>query len=413
MKNIFSIIVGLVAVVSWVGCGEGMLESGATDDRADEITNGKVDTGHPSVGKLYESGQGICTATLIGAKTVLCAAHCITSSASAYSFVVGGKTYAAQSVTVHPSWNGSYNNGEGKNDLSVIILKTAPTVTPTPITTTAPFAGQVVTLVGYGVTSDNVDDYGTKRIAHNVITSLASTVIYWDPGQGTYQGQSTCYGDSGGPAFATVNGVEVQVGITSGGSEPCDTGYSWDTNVYLFASWISQVAGGDVVKPGANSCTPNCSGKVCGSDGCGGTCGACATGTTCNASGQCAASGGTTPAACSHAICSTGAKLVASCDTCAAKICAQDSYCCNNSWDATCVKEVASICSQSCSGGTTPTPPPPAGTCSHALCTKGSKLTSTCNTCVKQICAQDSYCCNTAWDATCVGEVASVCGQTC
>jgi hypothetical protein len=203
----------------------------------------------------------------------------------------------------------------------------------------------------------------------------------------------------------------VQVGITSGGASPCSSGESWDTNVYLFASWISQIAGGDIVSPGSNSCTPSCGSKVCGSDGCGGTCGTCATGTSCSTAGQCVSNG--TPATCSHAICSSGTKLVASCDPCAAKICAQDSYCCSNSWDATCVKEVASICSQSCSGGTTPPTPTPSGSCSHAICSAGSKLTSTCDACVKKICAQDSYCCKTAWDATCVGEVASVCNQSC
>ena len=45
------------------------------------------------------------------------------------------------------------------------------------------------------------------------------------------------------------------------------------------------------------SCTPNCSGKVCGSDGCSGSCGACASGQTCNASGQCVSS--CVPATCS------------------------------------------------------------------------------------------------------------------
>ena len=40
------------------------------------------------------------------------------------------------------------------------------------------------------------------------------------------------------------------------------------------------------------TCTPSCTGKVCGSDGCGGSCGTCSAGKTCNASGQCA----TTPA---------------------------------------------------------------------------------------------------------------------
>jgi len=38
------------------------------------------------------------------------------------------------------------------------------------------------------------------------------------------------------------------------------------------------------------ACTPACTGKVCGANGCGGTCGpACATGKSCNAAGQCVA----------------------------------------------------------------------------------------------------------------------------
>ncbi len=48
------------------------------------------------------------------------------------------------------------------------------------------------------------------------------------------------------------------------------------------------------------NCTPQCSGKSCGDDGCGGACGNCASGSTCNASGACISStpgsdGGTKP----------------------------------------------------------------------------------------------------------------------
>ncbi|KAI8830203.1 Fungalysin metallopeptidase-domain-containing protein [Chytriomyces cf. hyalinus JEL632] len=52
-------------------------------------------------------------------------------------------------------------------------------------------------------------------------------------------------------------------------------------------------------------------------------------------------------------------------------------------------------------------------TCAHSICTSGVKLTSTCNSCVAKICAADSYCCTNSWDSICVGEVASVCNQTC
>ncbi len=38
-------------------------------------------------------------------------------------------------------------------------------------------------------------------------------------------------------------------------------------------------------------CTPDCTGRVCGDDGCGGSCGSCGVGETCTADGQCAAEG--------------------------------------------------------------------------------------------------------------------------
>ncbi len=80
------------------------------------------------------------------------------------------------------------------------------------------------------------------------------------------------------------------------------------------------------------------------------------------------------------------------------------------------------------SGGTPPPPPPvdagspppppvDAGggtsTCSHAVCSTGTKLTKTCDSCATQICAVDAYCCRNKWDAQCVGEVNSICGETC
>ena len=54
-----------------------------------------------------------------------------------------------------------------------------------------------------------------------------------------------------------------------------------------------------------------------------------------------------------------------------------------------------------------------ATSCTHPICATGSTLTSTCDACVAKICRVDSYCCRTSWDATCVGEVASVCNQSC
>src|SRR5262249_3686505 len=51
-----------------------------------------------------------------------------------------------------------------------------------------------------------------------------------------------------------------------------------------------------------------------------------------------------------------------------------------------------------------------AGSCAHDPCATGTKLTSSCNSCVQKICSSDSFCCNNKWDQQCVNEVASICG---
>lgn len=52
--------------------------------------------------------------------------------------------------------------------------------------------------------------------------------------------------------------------------------------------------------------------------------------------------------------------------------------------------------------------------CAHPLCQQGAKLNAAvCDPCAAQICAVDSYCCTTAWDSICVGEVASICQLPC
>ena len=57
---------------------------------------------------------------------------------------------------------------------------------------------------------------------------------------------------------------------------------------------------------------------------------------------------GRAPDSCAHDLCSTGSTLAPSCDSCAASICAVDSFCCDNSWDSLCVSQVSSVCGQTC-----------------------------------------------------------------
>lgn len=114
--------------------------------------------------------------------------------------------------------------------------------------------------------------------------------------------------------------------------------------------------------------------------------------------------GGTPPPTCAHDKCATGVALSASaCGSVVAAVCAADSYCCTTGWDSTCVNEVYSFGNSAAC----------AGTCAHAPCTSGAKLTSGCHPVVATVCASDAYCCNTSWDSVCVGEVASIAGKNC
>lgn len=59
------------------------------------------------------------------------------------------------------------------------------------------------------------------------------------------------------------------------------------------------------------------------------------------------------------------------------------------------------------------------GDCSHPLCTSGAALVANCDDppvspgCVDQICAADPFCCSTDWDSICVRRVQSDCGLNC
>lgn len=83
--------------------------------------------------------------------------------------------------------------------------------------------------------------------------------------------------------------------------------------------------------PPSNMCTPSCSGKECGSDGCGGSCGTCSEG-SCNADGQC------------------DSGSVGECDPSAGAFCEGDQLVTCMAVDSTATR-VSRRCQDGCSGG--------------------------------------------------------------
>ncbi len=102
--------------------------------------------------------------------------------------------------------------------------------------------------------------------------------------------------------------------------------------------------------------------------------------------------------ACAHEPCDTGDKLDSSCSPCVSKICADDPFCCQTSWDSACVTKANDTvsypdCANACGGG-----------CSHDECSIGAKLDDMCSPCATDVCMADPYCCSTDWDSYCVDE---------
>ena len=116
------------------------------------------------------------------------------------------------------------------------------------------------------------------------------------------------------------------------------------------------------------SCVPQCSGKSCGADGCGGQCGSCPSGQSCNAAGQCGAGPCAAPAWTPNTSYAVGAEVTEKCTTevtgCVGKVGKTVAFRCKNSawghlrpgtdggwWDAwTVVADCSGACTPSCSG---------------------------------------------------------------
>jgi len=166
----------------------------------------------------------ICTGTPIASDVILTAAHCThgyatgeiaivfhTGISCGSGFKSSTHSVGVRDIIVHEGYN---KNELGSNDVSLIRIKsTIPSGYEVSELYTGDKAGDKVTLLGYGLTSDKSGDSGVLR---KVFKSKSQTFVQSHVMAITQNdNKGICQGDSGGPVFFEVDGRMQVAGVNS------------------------------------------------------------------------------------------------------------------------------------------------------------------------------------------------------
>jgi secreted trypsin-like serine protease len=208
-----------------------------------------------------------CGGTIVGARWVVTAAHCVDRGttpkqvqvlAGTDSLEKGGTRLTVTTIIVHDQWKKTKN----LNDFDIALLETendlGKNLLPGDTATTEHPATLMVRVTGWGRTS-KTSSLGSKTlqgIEVPYVTRATCNRFESYDGEITENmicagiqkgGVDSCQGDSGGPASATIDGTRRLVGIVSWG-EGCalPNKYGVYTNVSKFGQWVAEQTKGAV-----------------------------------------------------------------------------------------------------------------------------------------------------------------------
>ncbi|MEU5593260.1 serine protease [Streptomyces sp. NPDC020298] len=185
------------------------------------------------------SGNQFCGGTLVAAKKVVTAAHCMVGESTSSVRVVGGRTYLNGTngtvSKVSKIWiNPDYTDATNGDDVAVLTLSSSMSYTPASYVSSSQTgvyaAGTTARILGWGTTSENGSSSNQLRTATVPVvsdssckSSYGSDFVQTDMVCAGYTsgGVDTCQGDSGGPLL--IGGALA--GITSWGEGCAEAGY--------------------------------------------------------------------------------------------------------------------------------------------------------------------------------------------
>jgi hypothetical protein len=222
---------------------------------AQNIIGGAADTTDSATVFVY-SNMAACSGTLIHVNGsygyVLTAGHCTNMTGIVY-IPTGASSYndpSAQQFTVDqdtpdPLWTGNPSSGHDFRILRFSGANSSLTVVPAAPDPDGMAAGTMVDISGFGLTQSPPNGMTTDRMHVQMpIQQLDSMLLYFDQ----TGGQGACEGDSGGPAYATVNGQKMVVGVTSFGDMACAQSGASGRPSLDYNSFIAPTIGGAVME---------------------------------------------------------------------------------------------------------------------------------------------------------------------
>lgn len=308
MKRLGNVLFLLGFGVMFAACAatDPLSGDGVAEETQEPIIGGTETTGDPAVAALIgrkpgETSGGLCTATLVKPRWLMTAAHCVDPAVAGEGleyevrFAPNARQAPADRIVKvkRVMWNRDFNsqNLPAGHDIALVeLVADAPAgITPLPFLRgplSSSMQGSTVRLVGYGL-DNGFDQEGTSAGIKRQVNVTLNTIGDQTMAVGTF-GSTACNGDSGGPAFATIDGKETMIGVTSYGFIFCIGAVNY-TRIDQNLTWVAAN-----LPEGPEPCVPSCTGKQCGSNGCDGSCGDCASGESCQGN-QCVPDAGGCP----------------------------------------------------------------------------------------------------------------------